>query len=230
MSIIQSVINRPMLYRWHQQQQAVFTKLAPECIVVDQYQHNEDEQFKKLALADLTTLERIGFKGKDTSKWLAKQGLALTIQPNWAERLGDGTLAARLSQNEYLFLSNFANQSAACQQLKQQQITNNQLCYLLRRDHSHSWFLLTGMHSAATLAKLCGVDFRDEQFAVHQLAQTSLARTHTIMIKDTLRQTPVFHLLCDSTSQEYMWQYLIDAMAEFDGKPIGVSCLKSQTK
>ena len=46
-----------------------------------------------------------------------------------------------------------------------------------------------------------------------------------IIISITLGETPGFHLLGDSASTGYAWDAIIDAMAEFDGVPIGLSAL-----
>ena len=32
---------------------------------------------------------------------------------------------------------------------------------------------------------------------------------------------PAYHLPFDSVSAEYLWRILLDAMAEFDGAPVG---------
>ena len=42
---------------------------------------------------------------------------------------------------------------------------------------------------------------------------------------DDLGQAPAFHLLVDSASAEYVWDCLMDAMAEFDGRPAGLNAL-----
>jgi sarcosine oxidase subunit gamma len=38
---------------------------------------------------------------------------------------------------------------------------------------------------------------------------------------------PVFHLLADSASADYLWEALLDAMAEFGGAPVGLAALRS---
>ncbi|MCR6629846.1 MAG: hypothetical protein NVV74_07215 [Magnetospirillum sp.] len=71
------------------------------------------------------------------------------------------------------------------------------------------------------LAKLCGVDLRRHVFADGAVAQTSVARLNGILI----RQGEDFHLLADSASAEYLWDCLVDAMAEFGGSVAGVNHL-----
>ena len=37
---------------------------------------------------------------------------------------------------------------------------------------------------------------------------------------------PAYHLLADSASAEYFWTCLTDAMAELEGKPIGLAAVR----
>ena len=76
-------------------------------------------------------------------------------------------------------------------------------------------------------AKLCGVDLRVDHFPDLAIAQTSVARSNAIVIRDDLGATPTFHLLGDSASAAYMWDVLLDAMAEFEGAPVGLKALKA---
>lgn len=221
--------NISMLNRLHKNNNATFVELANNALVVAQYQDlsKEKEQLTKLGLIDLSAVARIGFKGSDTPEWLSAQGIALPNNPNQAKRLDDATLVAKLSTNEYLFLSDVTtNNSKVCEQLKFWQIEDNKLCYLLPRDQSHSWFLLTGKHTIQMMSKICGVDLADKATPHHGVVQSSVARVNHIIIKDNIANTECIHLLSDSTFAEYMWFCLLDAMQEFCGKAIGVNALK----
>ena len=81
---------------------------------------------------------------------------------------------------------------------------------------------------SALLAKICAVDLRLERFADLRIAQTSVARSNCVVIRADLGALPAFHLLGDSASAEYMWDCLLDAMAEFDGGPIGLDILRQE--
>jgi sarcosine oxidase subunit gamma len=47
-----------------------------------------------------------------------------------------------------------------------------------------------------------------------------------IVIRADLGQVPAFHLLADIASAEYLWGAVLDAMAEFDGGPVGLDALR----
>ena len=55
------------------------------------------------------------------------------------------------------------------------------------RADSHFWFLLTGRHVPAMLAKLCGIDLRIDRFAPLEVAQTQAVRLSVIIIRDDTR-------------------------------------------
>ena len=69
-------------------------------------------------------------------------------------------------------------------------------------------------------------DLRADRFANLHIAQTSVARTTTIVIRQDLGASVAFHLVFDSASAEYMWLCLDDAMAEFDGRFVGLAAVR----
>jgi sarcosine oxidase subunit gamma len=75
------------------------------------------------------------------------------------------------------------------------------------------------------MAKLCAVDLSAESFVVGQIAQTSVARINAIVMNVSDAQAPKFNILCDRASSLYLWNVLLDAIAEFDGKAIGIQGL-----
>jgi sarcosine oxidase subunit gamma len=77
------------------------------------------------------------------------------------------------------------------------------------------------------VAKICGVDLRPGKFADGRIAQTSMARMNGVVIRDDQGETLAYHLLGDSASAEYLWGCLIDAMAEFDGAPVGLAAVRA---
>ena len=99
------------------------------------------------------------------------------------------------------------------------------LCFPVPRRDASFWFNITGEMATAMFAKICGVDLRPKSFANHMIAQTSVARSNAIIIRDDLGAVPAFHMLGDSASAGYMWMCLLDAMEEFGGKPVGLQAV-----
>lgn len=169
-----------------------------------------------LELCDSTPLPRIGFKGRDARRWLEGFGCRLPEEPNRAARQDHGALAAALSWDEYLVLSDPDRASALCEELERAwELDARCLCYPVPRRHSHAWFRVGGACAPEMLAKLCGVDLRPEHFAGGRVAQTSVASLSAIVIRAEYGAPPTFHILVDSASAEYLWRCLADAMQEF---------------
>jgi sarcosine oxidase subunit gamma len=192
----------------------------------------EAEAARHLGLADLSSLPRCGFKGAGTAEWLAGQGLEVPSESNRAARQPGGELAARLAPGEVLILGDLAGPGGLPERLEAAWKSaalpaETPRGFPVPRQNSHAWFLVSGGQAAAMLAKLCGVDLRPAKFPNLSIAQTSLARLSAIVVRDDRASTLAYHLLADSASAAYLWDCLVDAMAEFDARPIGLSALKA---
>jgi sarcosine oxidase subunit gamma len=77
------------------------------------------------------------------------------------------------------------------------------------------------------LAKVCAVNFAYSSFRSGRIAQTQVAKTSAIVVRNDLGQTPLYHLLGDSSLACYLWACLVDAMGEFRGQILGVQALES---
>ena len=160
--------------------------------------------------------------------WLCAQGVTIGDENNKAWTQADGALAARLADNEMMILANIATQSDLYDRLETAgSYEGAPRCYPVPRRDSYAWFVVSGEHASAMFAKLCGVDLRLDRFPTGSVVQTSVARMTVIIIPHDLGNTPAFHLLFDSASADYLWACLQDAMAEFDGRPIGLSALRA---
>ncbi|MDX1424537.1 MAG: hypothetical protein R3322_15435 [Kiloniellales bacterium] len=195
----------------------------------------EAEAARRLGLADLSPLPRLGVKGPGTADWLAGLGVRIPQQSNQATRQAGGALAARLAPAELLLLGGLAGDPAPLDAVAAAWRAEphapvplqSPRGYLLPRRHSHFWFLVSGERAAQMFAKLCGVDLRPGKFADGAIAQTSLARMNAVVIRDDRGGALAYHLLGDSASAAYLWDCLTDAMAEFDGRPVGLAAARA---
>jgi sarcosine oxidase, subunit gamma len=188
----------------------------------------ERAQARCLGLADLSPLPRIGFKGREAIAWLRRQGLTIGDENNraWVQGQSHNPVVARLADTEALILGDMRAEVGLCARLDKVYASEKPArCYTVPRRDSSAWFAVTGEHAGAMFAKLCGVDLRHHKFPTGSIAQTSLARMSVVMIRSDLGDTPVFFLLFDSASADYLWTCLRDAMAEFDGAPLGHAAL-----
>ena len=190
----------------------------------------------RLGLADLSPVSRTGFKGAGAVEWLAGQGVEVTAESNRAARQLGGDLAARLAPGEVLVLGVLGALEAEADGLPaaleaawaaEPLPPEAPRGFPLPRRDSHAWFLVSGSEAAAMFAKLCGVDLRPAKFPDLSIAQTSVARIPAIVVRDDRGGTLAYHLLADSASAEYLWDCLLDAMTEFEGRPVGLTAVRA---
>ena len=226
----ESLSRRSFVYRELVALGAEFVEVNGGACAVTCGESAEDEaaHARNLAICDLSPLPRCGFKGRETIAWLTGRGVAVSDRNHMAVVQEDGARAARLAPGELLLLSDLAAKSTLCQRLEGEWSPEPDLrTYPVPRADTNCWFLLGGRHCAEMLAKVCGVDLRGHKFADGAIAQTSVARLNAIVIRGDLGGTPAYDLLTDSASAPYMWASLLDAMAEFDGKPVGLAAIRT---
>ncbi len=224
-----SVARRGFVYRSLAARGAEFIEISGGAIAAGFGGSVEEEvaAARSLGLADLSPLPRIGFKGPGALEWLRARGIAGLDRDNRADRQESGEFAVRLAPGEALILGAIASESDLCRRLEEAwSSADAPSFYPVLRGDGYFWFALTGADAAPMLAKLCGVDLRPGRFADGEVAQTSVARLNTVIVRADLGDVPVFQLLGDSASAEYYWGVLMDAMAEFEGRPVGLAALR----
>ena len=136
----------------------------------------------------------------------------------------DGALVARLAESEALILGGLEGGCALLDDLAGAPRPDG--CYPVPRADANAAFVISGSDAPAMLAKLCAVDLRPRSFPDLAVAQTSVARLDAILLRADIGDCLAYHCLFDSASALYLWQCLIDAMAEFDGAPSGLAALR----
>lgn len=226
----QSQPYRSYIYRQLQAAGAHFTQCRQAAIAAGFSSRDaEQAQLKRLCLADLTPLPRLGFKGAGVPEWLQSQGVAIPHAANTTARDSQHGLIARLGFNEIMLLADAAVQGEQYDRLVQTwQAGGTDVpaqANLLLRAHSHACFGLYGGYADRVFAKLCAVDLRPDFFKAGDLVMTSVARVAATVIRDDVISLPVYKLLVDGGYAVYMLDCLADAMSEYDGDFIGVEAL-----
>jgi len=195
----------------------------------------EAQAARRMGLADISMLPHSGFKGAGVVEWLRGQGVEVSEEPNWAPRQTGGGLAVRQAAAEVMILGDLSGDGGWPERLKQAWWAEpvppqRPRGFPMPRDETHAWLAVTGEHAAAMFAKLCGVDLRAQSFPQGRVAQTSIARLNGVIVRDDRGDdrdaAPFYHLLADCAAAEYLWDCLLDAMAEFDGQPVGLTALR----
>jgi sarcosine oxidase subunit gamma len=188
----------------------------------------EAAQARSLGLCDLSGLPRTGFKGWNMATWLTGQGAEMVTESNIVTPQSDGTRIARLAPGEALLLGDDHGASALIENTDAAwSMETSDGCFQVPRAETNFWLTLSGTHTPALFAKICAVDLRPEAAPPHRVVQTNVARLNAIIIRRDIAEVPVFDLLSDVASAVYLWRALLDAMEEFDGKPIGLTALRT---
>jgi sarcosine oxidase subunit gamma len=204
---------------------ARFRPLGDSMVAADYGGADEASIARRPGLADLSPLPRAGFKGAKLADWLASKGVAVGAESNRAYPVANGTLAARLAPGEVLLLGSLDGDAGSIAALEQAWSYDDAGVWPVPRRDASFWFMVTGEHSPAMFAKICGVDLRPKSFADQAIAQTSVARTNCIVIRNDLGGVLAYYLLGDSASASFVWKSVLDAMTEFGGAPTGLDGL-----
>lgn len=218
-------IRRSQLSRRHTELGAEFEQCGDLILVKHYGAQTELTQAQQLGLADLSTLPRTGYKGAGAPGWAATKGVILPQQPNSCALQIDAGLVAKLSHQELLVLSDLSAASTQIEQLNNSPVGPQ--TYALPRADSHCWLAVTGDQAAEMFSKICAVDLRAHKFANGEVAQTSVAKANAIVIRHDLGSTQCFYVLTDVSMAEFLWDCLLDAMAEYNGKPVGLAALRA---
>lgn len=216
--------HRGFNYRTLASEGARFGELTNAAIAADFGAGVEDEvdHARRMGLADVSTLPRTGFKGREAIAWLRTRDVHIGETNNQAYTQPDGSLAARLADTEVIVLGPRSGAAGLCDSLNAAcDAERPARCFQVPRQDASAWFLVTGAHASEMFAKICAIDMRLAQFPNGSIAQTSIARMNGIAVRHDIGETPVFHLVFDSASSEYLWRCFRDAMVEFNGAPVG---------
>ena len=225
----ESLARRSFVYRKLTDLGARFTASNEAAVAASFGGEDEAAAARNLALADLSPLRRAGFKGAGAADWLASQGVTVP-EINRCAAQADGAMVFRLGANDIMITTDIATAAALPDRLSAawaalENPPQAARGFPMPRQEGFCWFVLTGQHAAAAMAKICGVDLRPHKFAVGAIAQTSVARLSAVVARNDINGTPAYHLFADSASAEYWWDCILDAMQEFNGRPVGTEAL-----
>lgn len=210
--------SRSFIYRKHQD--AEFTEVSDGAQILSY----SDENHAASSLVDLSVSARFGIRGPNAGEAIVTAGLPQPEKPNSLSVSDSGIMILRLGNNEYWCLA-LPQGSADLDSL--QASVSGEGVYPVYCHDSHAWLAMAGDHQADILAKVCGVDLRTESFSSGEVAMTSVARVGAIICHHQFDGEKVFSILSDSASAGYLWDALLDAMTEFNGKPAGQNILMS---
>ncbi|MFD2178921.1 hypothetical protein [Veronia pacifica] len=169
-----------------------------------------------LVFSDATTSNRIGFRGTKAAAFLEQHNVSLPDKPNRAVQMSDGLLVLRLSHTEYWLVDADNLNTTTLSNLEKASEDTSDVIRLYCQ-HSVAMFVLSGPACPQMFAKVCAVDLQLDAFDLGSIAQTSVARVSSIVVRapTTKEQETCFYIFSDISSASYLWHALDDAAAEF---------------
>ncbi len=159
-------------------------------------------------IADLTLRPRAGAKGPGLQAFLQSLGLVAGETVNRAYRQADGSLLARLSPTEILWLGAPASDADLARwQCPDGQPLARELYSVPRTDGSY-WFLLSARAAAEVFPRVCNLDLGASAFSDLEIAQTLLARTGAVIVREDVSGESTYHVVGDISLASYVWEVL----------------------
>jgi sarcosine oxidase subunit gamma len=175
----------------------------------------------RVVLSDLSSWPRAGLIGHAAIAYLEARSATIP-DVNAAARQRDGSLLARVRENEFIGLANGPGALSPAGLPEFALGGDNETGYCpVARFAGNAWFSIAGEPLPELFAKVCGVDLRPKAFANLSVAQTIVARAVGTVVRDDVETGLRFHLLVETSMADYIWDVLCDAMIEFDGQVSG---------
>lgn len=173
-------------------------------------------------LADQTHLPRLGLKGRGASDWLAAAGVTVPAAPNLWLQDATRVRVARLGAQDFLLEAEAEDGGDALARLVDQwSADSGRHGQLVPRQHALASFLVGGARAAELFARLCAVDLRPTRFAVDAVAQTQVALTTALVLRDA-DVVPRYRLYVDTSLALYLWDRLHEVALALGGGALGL--------
>jgi len=171
------------------------------------------------ALADLSTCDRLGLKGRGSAAWLQQRGIELPPKPNRLIERVDGFVIARYGDNEFA-LADFRHAVSplvdGLRRVHEEQ--RPEASYDVPRAHGQAAFGLCGAPALQALAALCPADLRAQSFGPGDVLQTLCGGVSAQLWNLTRDDTERLVLLCDVSVARHQWAALHEAIVAAGGR------------
>lgn len=181
----------------------------------------EAELKERLAICDLSALDRFGLKGPNASGWLQDHGIDVPQAANtWSPLPKDG-LVARLGTSE--FLVEDGPEGDTVEGLRDSLNSGSTGIYpVLRQDAA---FALAGRRAGEVMSQTCSLDFGSVDYGKRPLFLTRVAVISAMVLPRVEGQSLTFHLWCSYPYGLYLWEELHEIVEEYGGGVVGISAL-----
>lgn len=171
------------------------------------------------ALADLSTCDRLGLKGRGVAAWLQARGIELPPKPNRLIERDDGLVVARYGETEFALADFRRAASPLVDGLRRaHEEQRPEASYDVPRAHGQAAFGLCGAPALQALAALCPADLRAQSFRPGDVLQTLCGGVNAQLWNLTRGDAERMVLLCDVSVARHQWAALHEAIVAAGGR------------
>ena len=171
---------------------------------------------QRLALCDLSSLPRVGYKGNAATNWLREQHVPIPAETFESKRLRDGGIVLKVASDEY-----FLEAGPTGLDLPPQVANFPPECFPIVREDSS--IVLCGVRSKDVLQQVCGYDFSTA--ALDRVVYTRVAGVDAAVFPASGFSQPLVKIWSDRSYAVSLWNSLVEICAEFEGPIIGAQAL-----
>lgn len=179
----------------------------------------EQVVMQSLGICDLSSLRKLGLKGRDSEVCLAAEGIEVPQGVFESCPLPYGGLVVRFGANEFFLEEGIGD--ATVRALAEQVDSHDGQVF--RVEHQEATLLLTGLRAAEVLAQTCAINF--DGVASRHVVFTRVAGVSCGILPDAVRGIPTYRIWVEPSYAIYLWETLIEISESLGGSVIGAACL-----
>jgi len=179
----------------------------------------ERKQFENLAICDLSALPKMGVKGRGAVACLREEGLTVPERIYGWRQLEDGGLAIRTDRNEVFLEEGIEGSTLAGLSKK----LGRGATSVDRVERQDTCLLLSGSRAIEVLRQTCSFNFSVESETV---VMTRIALVSCMVLSCREAGVPVYRIWCIPSYGVYLWENLLQIVAELGGDAVGVECVE----
>ena len=178
----------------------------------------EEADRRRLALADVSCLPRLGLKGPGVDSWLRQDGLEPPRTLYSVTPIEGHGILARVDSEEVFFEDGIRGQIVS----RIQDRLSARPPAVYRVEHQDASFLLCGAQANEVLSQTCGYNFQDSE---RHLVMSRLAGVSCRLLPVDLDGIGGYRIWLDPSYSVYLWETLLGIVRENGGDAVGLGCI-----
>jgi heterotetrameric sarcosine oxidase gamma subunit len=128
---------------------------------------------------------------------------------------------ARLVVDEFMLFTPPGTESEFARRVEEKRAVDELFLTVVDRTSGLAGLAVVGPAGRDVLSKLCALPLNARDFPNQRAATSSLAKAHTIIVRNDVEALPVFELYVERPYGEYVWMCVMEAGREFGIIPLG---------